>query len=86
MFCVVVHAVRVPEAVWTDDWKALAPERSADVRVIPIQDPAEAEAHHEKLPPDGVYASKAVSQALRLTDCPAPIESPNEMSQFTAIV
>lgn len=37
-------------------------------------------------PADGVYASKALSPALRRTDCPAHIASPYDMSHCTAIV
>lgn len=35
--------MRVPEAVCTEDWKALAPDRSADVMVSATPDPAEIE-------------------------------------------
>lgn len=52
--------------------------RSDPVQEVPVIDDP-----HEN--PEGVYASKAVSPALRLTDCPAHIESPYEISHCTAI-
>ena len=50
MFCVVVHAVSVPDAVCVELWKAFAPDKSDDVIVRPTPLPADIDVPHESPP------------------------------------
>lgn len=51
VFCVVVQAVSVPDAVCTDDWKAFDPHRSVEVMVSATPVPGDTEVPHENPPP-----------------------------------
>lgn len=70
MFCVVVHAVSVPDAVWIDDWKAFAQERSADVIVSHTPEPAEMDAPHASQAPPAAIQLIVPSARLERT-CPS---------------
>lgn len=69
VFCVVVHAVSVPDAVCVIELKALPQPRSAEVIVRPTHDQAETDAHHAKEPPDGV-CHVATVPLVAVNTCP----------------